>query len=425
MGRGASGSLLLTDGRGAVLGRQGDDRIEMRELDAGIGGGEAPVHGGLRAVAPRLPGPDLARQGDGVGDAPVETLVAEDGEFALRHVQPTAVFRGVVDLQPRQNAAGFLGRERLIQGAADMGVEVVEHQPDLARVGIVDIDQGADGRRPVALGAPRGDLQMPPAGQRLKEDEEVGDAQALILVVEAGHLARRGGHRHAGLADELLAHLVHTDLRRGGIIGVGVHVEHVLHGADELPAGGRRQTPFLLQPGLHLVFFSTCRTVSWETRSTYANATIFSANSRSVHRAAPSGAGLQASVTSCASATPSTSGRRVRRRTRACRAAWSPSSTKSWRTRCTVAILTSTAWLIAASSQAGSPSRTSALSRMRAWASVRAARLPAAIMVCRVARSSPVKVTMYFLFMIPPADTPSTRVSCREYSSHDDLASCA
>jgi hypothetical protein len=54
-----------------------------------------------------------------------------------------------------------------------MGVEVVEHQPDLRRVGIVDIDQVADGVRPVELGAPRRDLQMAPAGQWLKEDERL------------------------------------------------------------------------------------------------------------------------------------------------------------------------------------------------------------------------------------------------------------
>src|SRR5437764_8943173 len=420
-----SSSRVVASGWDAMLCRQGDNGIEMRKLDAGIGGGEAPVHRRLGAGASRFPGRHLPGQGGGVGNAPVETLTAEEGEFALRHVQPTAMLGGVVQFQAVQEAAGFDGGERLIQGAAHMGVQVIEHQANLDRVRIVAIDQVADGVRPVLLRPVRGDLQMAPPSQRLEEDEEVGHPQAHILVVHPGYLARSRRHGHPHLAHQLLAQLVHAHLGIGRVIGLGVHVEHVLHGADKLPAGRGGQTPFLLQPRLHVVFFSTWRTVSWETCSTYASSTIFCANSRSVQRAAPSGAALQASVTRCASATPSTSGRRVRGRGRGHRAAASPSSTKRWRTRCTVAALTSTAWLIAASSQTGSPSRTSALSRMRAWARVRAARLPTAIMSCNSARSSAVKVTMYFLFMAPPPDAPSARASWRGYYSRDNFAICA
>src|SRR5579872_5173885 len=359
MRRGASGCLLVAEGRGAVLRRHGDDGIEMHKLDAGVSGGEAPVHGGLRAVAAGRPGGYLAGQEGGVGDAPVETLAAEDGEFALRHVQPTPMLGGVVDLQPIQDTAGFGGGKGLIERAAHVCIEVVYNQADLAGVRIVHIDQVAHRVGPVLLGPPRGDLQMAPPGQRFKEEEQVGDPQALVLVVDAGRLARGGGHGHPRLADQLLAHLVHAYLWIVPIIGQGIDPQHIFHGADKLPTGCGRQTPFLLQPRLHLVFLSTWRTVSWETCSTYASSTIFSANSRRVQRAVPSGAWLQASVTRWASAMPSTRGRRVRGRGRGHNAVWSPSSTKRWRTRCTVAGLTSTAWLIVASSHTGSPSRRS------------------------------------------------------------------
>ena len=64
------------------------------------------------------------------------------------------------------------------------------------------------------------------------------------------------------------------------------------------------------------------------------------------------------------------------------RAASRPCSTNRWRTRSTVAMLTSTASAIRSSGQAGPPSAASALSRMRAWASFWAAALPAAIRSC-------------------------------------------
>ncbi len=55
----------------------------MAELDAGIGGGEAPVDAGCRVVAGLLPGRDLSRKGRLIGNAPVQALAAQDVEFDL------------------------------------------------------------------------------------------------------------------------------------------------------------------------------------------------------------------------------------------------------------------------------------------------------------------------------------------------------
>ncbi len=46
----------------------------MRELDAGIGSGEAPVEGGPGGVARGFPGGDFAGQGRLVGQAAVEAI---------------------------------------------------------------------------------------------------------------------------------------------------------------------------------------------------------------------------------------------------------------------------------------------------------------------------------------------------------------
>ncbi len=61
-----------------------------------------------------------------------------------------------------------------------------------------------------------------------------------------------------------------------------------------------------------------------------------------------------------------------------------------------VATLTSTASAIHASGQAGPPAAASALSSTRAWASFRAAALPAAIKSWSCWRSSAVSVTLCF-----------------------------
>ena len=51
----------------------------MFELDAGIGGGEAPVHRPGVGVAGLFPGGHLAGQGVGVADAAVQALPAQPG----------------------------------------------------------------------------------------------------------------------------------------------------------------------------------------------------------------------------------------------------------------------------------------------------------------------------------------------------------
>ena len=66
-----------------ILLRDVDDRVEMLELDARLGGGEAPLHGGVGAVPWRFPACDLADQRVRVGDALVQALAAEHAELDL------------------------------------------------------------------------------------------------------------------------------------------------------------------------------------------------------------------------------------------------------------------------------------------------------------------------------------------------------
>src|SRR5512143_3062794 len=94
----------------------------------------------------------------------------------------------------------------------------------------------------------------------------------------------------------------------GLIRGPLVDLQHVLHRTDKLGIGFRWNTPLRFQPRLQFVFFNTCRTVSYDTVSTYSSSTIRSANSRKVHRFRPSGGALHATAIKCASCTPSSFG---------------------------------------------------------------------------------------------------------------------
>src|SRR5215213_5731608 len=77
----------------------------------------------------------------------------------------------------------------------------------------------------------------------------------------------------------------------------------------------------------------------------------------------------------------------------------SPSSTKRWRTRSTVAVPASTASAMRTSLQAGPSSASSALSRIWACLILRTSALPRASSRSSSSRSAGVSVTRYFLVM--------------------------
>jgi hypothetical protein len=52
-----------------------------------------------------------------------------------------ACFR--VELDAAQNSAGFSGRECLIERAGRVGRQIVLHDPDAGRIGVMDIDEFA------------------------------------------------------------------------------------------------------------------------------------------------------------------------------------------------------------------------------------------------------------------------------------------
>ena len=105
------------------------------------------------------------------------------------------------------------GREGLVERGRRVGVELVHDQHDPLGVGVVDVDQLLDAVRPVEPGALVADAHLPPAAQRLADQEEVDHPAPHVLRV----VARRAGPGAAGsgadLGQQLAAGLVQADHR--------------------------------------------------------------------------------------------------------------------------------------------------------------------------------------------------------------------
>ena len=71
----------------------------MLKFSASVLSGETPVYDGDSLIALMFQRRDLSLQYHLVADSTVETLVAEDAQLYLSHVQPTAVYWSVVELQ--------------------------------------------------------------------------------------------------------------------------------------------------------------------------------------------------------------------------------------------------------------------------------------------------------------------------------------
>src|SRR5262252_1624578 len=246
-----------------------------------------------------------------------------------------------------------------------------------------------------------GHFHKPPPFQRREHHEQIGDTIAFVFVIVTRLASRLRRDRSARLDDQLLRGFVEAHERTLRIVRPLIDLQHLFHVGDKGRAGVRRNHPFLLAMRFENVFFSVRPIVLSLARSTMCSSTTFSSSRRRLQRANPSGAGERVSAINFASAAPS----KIRGRAELglylrLNTASNPSST-SWRlVRSIVAMLVSSAPAIMLSLQPSPASDTSAFSRMRAFVSNWAERLPLRINSSSWARSSVLNRTTYFLTAI-------------------------
>src|SRR6266567_239899 len=304
-----------------------------------------------------------------------------------------------MDLQLLRQPPGLCWLKHLIEGGGRVRIQIIHHQDDLVGLGILHVDQLAHKQRPVACSASLPHLEEAFACQWFAGHKQVTVPIGIILIVDAFRMTRLHRQGLTQVRDQLFAPLIQTDLWTTFIVGARVDLQDVFHMIHKVGIGLWWNAPVVLEPGLQFVFFNTCRTVSWLTLSTSSSSTSLSATRRKLQRSYPSGAWPHSSAIRCASCSPSSlrfscrggCGLRLS-------AASKPPCTKLRRTRCTVVSPTSRASWICRADQRGPSGPQSALSRIRAWVSLRAGACPALIKAARSRRCSWVK-RMLFFFM--------------------------
>src|ERR1039458_6934308 len=122
-----------------------------------------------------LPGIDFLSEDDETGYPAIQTLAGQSAEFDLGHIEPAAVFRRMVELDPFGQAAGLGRGEGFVERGGGVRVEIVEDEANFDRFGVAFIEHGADEERPVAPRSVFACRYVTPSGQRLhfeKRSEE-------------------------------------------------------------------------------------------------------------------------------------------------------------------------------------------------------------------------------------------------------------
>src|SRR5207237_1033996 len=150
-----------------------------------------------------------------------------------------------------------------IESRGRMGIEVILHDTNIFRPRIDLINQPADAVGVVDLAAMLRHLDMAPAPGGVDEEQQVGRAQPLILVIDV--LCLPWFHRLWGPHLRLRGHqlFVKADFGVARVVLLDVSVQHILHGRDELRSYGW-DAPLLVLPRLEFVFLSNWRMVSGE-----------------------------------------------------------------------------------------------------------------------------------------------------------------
>src|SRR5947209_4430800 len=358
------------------------------QLFTSISGRETPLNGDMMLIASLLPGSNHGFHLLHRRQSLIQTLPSQDTQLDLGHVEPTAMLRRVMKLQPMHNAPSLFGFKGLIQGCRRVRVQVIQDHLDQRGLREVDIDQVFHGLSKILLGASLGDLHMSPAKVGLDKQKQITGPFTLIFAILSCRLAGLWRHRFADVIEQLIGTFIEADAWPVGITGQCIQIQHVLHVPNKF-ASYRGNAPLLLLPGFEHVFLSVRRTVSSEISSTMPTCTSRSASNCIVHLTWSLGGVLHAKAMRYASCFSSSFGL-TPGRGRSVSAYSSPPSRYFLRVRSTVETPTPKAVAMSASCFPSSAKR-----RMWARANLRAAMVPFLVNAMRDVRSSSVNLTMY------------------------------
>jgi len=217
-------------------------------------------------------------------DTAPKALTTQMAEFDLRHVEPTTMLGGIMDLSFICDSFCLRGGKCFIKRGCGMGMKIIHHEADFLCMRIMVINKFLDKVCPINFCPLLSDFGMTLTSSWFKSHKNVCGPIALILCSISQRLPRCRWKRSTDFTNQWGRHCIHTPLRTRRIVRFFINISDFFPLADKGGILLWRKTPCFLLPGFTFVFFHVRRTVSWDIESTISNATIVSASLRKVHR---------------------------------------------------------------------------------------------------------------------------------------------
>jgi hypothetical protein len=116
-------------------------------------------------------------------DTAPQALTAQMAEFDLRHVEPTAVFRRIMDLSFICDSFRLRRSKGFIKRSFGVGIQIVHHEANLLHVRIMLINQFFDKVRPIYLCSLLSDFGLPFTRSWFKSDKNICCPIPLVFCV--------------------------------------------------------------------------------------------------------------------------------------------------------------------------------------------------------------------------------------------------
>ena len=139
------------------------------------------------------------------------------------------MFRRVTKVDSLYERSGFRWRERFVERALRMRVEVVANQDYLPSLPVTSVEKGRHFDRPINLSALLADGGLTPSGKRLGQHEDACCPATFIFVVNATRMFFRGRNRLSNFFVKLNRLFAHAEHRIVSIVGFLVGIEDFFH----------------------------------------------------------------------------------------------------------------------------------------------------------------------------------------------------
>jgi len=172
---------------------------------------------GMLLVPLGVPRLDLVdERGLGRDTAP-KALTTQMAEFDLRHVEPTTMLGGIMDLSFICDSFCLRGGKCFIKRGCGMGMKIIHHEADFLCMRIMVINKFLDKVCPINFCPLLRDFGMTLTSSWFKSHKNVCRPISLILGVIPQWLARLRRERHTDFPSQLGGHFIHTHL---GILSI-------------------------------------------------------------------------------------------------------------------------------------------------------------------------------------------------------------